>query len=184
MAALTNTTVLTNISGASYILDSPTDMSEWYKLSHCVCPGSGPSDCLGNGLAYLHVRTPVPADASGGMGWNPYVLEVTGYHTYSAECFHDFKAVVNTTGDGNNTWYGSQVRINRTGAGGAMSPASNPYVYRSATTYGGYSRMCFAVRKTSCCCTGYIWVRWWTNAGTRTSFSWGTFHSDSQTTYW
>jgi hypothetical protein len=183
MANLVSTSVVGNITGNSFILDNSTDMSEWYKLSHCICPESGPSDCLGTGLAYLHVRTPLPTKSADGMGWNPYILEVVGYHTYSAECFHDFKAIVNTNND-NNTFYGSQVRINRSGAGGLMTPASNPYVYESATTYGGKNRLCFAVRKVSCCCTGYLWVRWWTNAGKRTDYSWATFHSDSQTTYW
>ena len=183
MANLQATTVAGNVTGTSYILDNSTDISEWYKLSHCICPGSGPSDCLGTGLAYLHVRTPLPTTIAEGMGWNPYMLEVVGYHTYSAECFHDFRAIVNTNGY-DDTWYGNQVRINRSGAGGLMTPASSPYVYRSASTYGGKTRLCFAVRKYSCCCTGYLWVRWWTNAGKRADYSWATFHSDSQTAYW
>jgi len=84
-----------------------------------------------------------------------------------------------------DSFYGSAVRINRSGAGGAMTPASSPYVYESSTTYGGKKRLCFAVRKYTCCCTGYLWVRWWTNAGKRTDYSWATFHSNSGTTaYW
>ena len=182
MATLSSSTVAGNVSGASYILDSSTDMSEWYKLSHCICDGSAYSDCLGTGYSYLHVRTPLPTKIADGMGWNPYIIEVVGYHTYSAECFHDFKAIVNTNGY-DDTFYGTQVRINRSGAGGLMTPASSPYVYESASTYGGKKRLCFAVRKIACCCTGYIWVRWWTNAGKRTDYSWATFHSNSQTSY-
>ena len=184
MASLQSSTISGNLTGANYILDNSTDMSEWYILSHCICDGSQISDCLGTGHPWLHVRTPLPTKIADGMGWNPYIIEVVGYHTYSAECFHDFKAIVNTNGY-DDTFYGSAVRINRSGAGGAMTPASSPYVYESSTTYGGKKRLCFAVRKISCCCTGYLWVRWWTNAGKRTDYSWATFHSNSGTTaYW
>lgn len=178
MASLQSTTLSGNLTGASYILDQNTDMSEWYKISHCICPGDpapAPSDCRGTGLAYLHVRTPIPTKIADGMGWNPYILEVVGYHTYSGECFHDFKAVVNTNGY-NDGFYGSYVRVDK-----SLS-TSNPWVYESASTYGGKNRLCFAVRKVSCCCTGYIWIRWWTNAGKRTDYSWATWHSDSGTT--
>ena len=184
MASLQSSTIAGNLTGANYILDNSTDMSEWYILSHCICDGSQISDCLGTGHPWLHVRTPLPTKIADGMGWNPYIIEVVGYHTYSAECFHDFKAIVNTNGY-DDSFYGSAVRINRSGAGGAMTPASSPYVYESSTTYGGKKRLCFAVRKYTCCCTGYLWVRWWTNAGKRTDYSWATFHSNSGTTaYW
>lgn len=177
MANLVSSTFSGNLTGASFVLDGQSDMSEWYKLSHCICDGSANSDCLGTGYAYLHVRTPIPTKIADGMGWNPYILEVTGYHTYSGEYFHNFKAVVNTNGY-NDDFYGSNVVINRGNA------ASSPYVYESASTYGGKKRLCFAVGKVSCCCTGYLWVRWWTNAGKRTDYSWGTFHANSNTAYW
>ena len=176
-----NTTINGNMLGSTAILDQQSDKTEWYQMNHCICPGDpapAPSDCRGTGLAYLHVRTPIPADASAGMGWNPYMLEVVGYHTYSGEKFHDFKAVVNTTGDGNNTFYGSYIRVNRGNAG------SSPYVYRSANTYGGVRRMCFAVGKVSCCCTGNLWIKIWTNAGYRADYAWGSWHSNSNTAYW
>ena len=174
MAILQSTTVSGTVKGQSFLLDGQSDVSEWYQLNHCVCPASdGTSDCIGNGRAYLHVRTPIPADAAAGMGWNPYMLEVVGYHSYSGERFHDFKAIVNTTGDGNNTFGGSYIRVNSGNA------ASNPYVYRSNNTYGGYRRMCFAVGKISCCCTGRLWVRWWTNSGYRTNYAWATDTADT-----
>jgi hypothetical protein len=104
------------------------------------------------------------------------MLEVVGYHSYSGERWHDFKAIVNTTGDGNNTWYGSQIRVNTGNA------ASNPYVYRSTSTYGGYRRMCFAIGKISCCCTGNLWVRVWTNSGFRSQYAWATETADTNST--
>ena len=165
----------TTVTGA--VLPTQINSSEWVKLSHCVCPSSdGTSDCIGNGRAFLHVRTPIPADATiGNIGWIPWMLEVTGYHTYSGERFHDFKAIVNTTGDGNNSFYGSQVRVNR-GNGN-----SQPYVYRSNSTYGGYRRLCFAVGKISCCCTGYLWVRAWFQLTHRTAYPWATETADTNT---
>lgn len=171
-------TELNNLVASGAVLDSQSANSEWIKLSHCVCPAAdGTSDCIGNGRAFLHVRTPIPADATiGNIGWNPYILEVVGYHTYSGERFHDFKAVVNTTGDGNNSWYGSQVRVN-SGNGN-----SQPFVYRSNSTYGGYRRLCFAVGKVSCCCTGYLWVKFWVQAGYRNHFPWATTTGDTNST--
>lgn len=173
----TDTTINGDFSSSTAILDGQSDMTEWYNLNHCVCPApDGTSDCLGTGRAYLHVRTPIPADnTAGGIGWGPYILEVLGYHTYSGERFHDFKAVVNTSGD-NNSFYGSQIRVNTGNA------ASEPYVYRSTNTYGGFRRMCFAVGKVSCCCTGNLWVRIWTNSGYRENFAWATTTGDNNST--
>ena len=172
-----DTTVNGNFTSNTALIDGQSDMTEWQQLSHCVCPAAdGTSDCIGNGRAYLHVRTPWPADAPAGVGWAPYMLEVVGYHSYSGERWHDFKAIVNTTGDGNNTWYGSQIRVNTGNA------ASNPYVYRSTSTYGGYRRMCFAIGKISCCCTGNLWVRIWTNSGFRSSYAWATTTGDDNST--
>lgn len=173
MANLRQTTAgKTTVTGA--VLPSQINSSEWIKLSHCVCPApDGTSDCIGNGRPYLHVRTPIPADnAAGNIGWIPWLLEVTGYHTYSGERFHDFKAVVNNNGY-DDSFYGSQVRVNR-GNGN-----SQPYVYRSSSTYGGYRRLCFAVGKISCCCTGYLWVRAWYQLTHRISYPWATTTADT-----
>jgi hypothetical protein len=180
MATLQTTTINGDLTGSTAILDQQSDMSEWYRLNHCICPADpapAPSDCRGTGLAFLHVRTPIPAENNRGLGWNPYMIEVVGYHTYSGERFHDFAAIVNNNGY-NNDFYGSQIKINRGNA------ASSPFVYRSASTYGGSRRLCFAVGKVSCCCTGYLWVRWNLLAGFRTDHPWGTFHASSNTAYW
>lgn len=176
MANLVTTTVNGNVS-ATTILDTQSDTSEWYKLGHCVCDGSAYSDCLGTGYNYLHVRTPWPINSSAGMGWNPYILEVVGYHTYSGERFHDWVAVVNTNGYTETGFYGSYVRINRS------LTTSDPYVYASSNNYGGYQRMCFSMLKVSCCCTGFFWVRVRQNGagGYRTQYPWATFHNNSQT---
>ena len=94
------------------------------------------------------------------------------------ERFHDFKAIVNTAYDsgagGIGSFYGSYVRVN-TGSN------SNPNVYRSASSYGGSRRMCFAIGKVSCCCTGNLWVRIWTNSGFRASYAWATETADTNT---
>lgn len=170
-----DTTINGNFTSSTAILDGQSDMTEWTQLNHCVCPSSdGTSDCLGNGRAYLHVRTPIPADnGASGIGWGPYILEVVGYHSYSGERWHDFKAIVNTSGYTDNSFYGSQIKVNTGNA------SSNPYVYRSSSTYGGYRRMCFAVGKISCCCTGNLWVRIWTNSGYRADYAWATETADT-----
>ncbi len=176
MANLQATTVNGNVS-ATALLDSQADISEWQQIGHCVCDGSSISDCLGTGHPWLHVRTPWPVNSSAGMGWNPYMLEVVGYHSYSGECFHDWVAVVNTNGYTEDGFYGSNIRINRS------TTASDPYVYASANAYGGYKRMCFSMRKISCCCTGNFWVRVRQNGlAYRTQYPWATFHNASQTT--
>ena len=170
-----DTKITGDLTNSTAIIDGQSDSTEWYQLSHCVCPSSdGTSDCIGNGRAYLHVRTPYPADNAAGIGWNPYLLEVVGYHSYSGERWHDFKAIVNNNGY-DNTFYGSQIRVN-TG-----NSNSNPYVYRSSATYGGYTRMCFAIGKISCCCTGNLWVRMWNMGGFRTSYAWATETADTNT---
>jgi hypothetical protein len=167
-----DTTINGNFTSSTAILDGQSDMTEWYQLSHCVCPSSdGTSDCIGNGRAFLHVRTPIPTEQAS-VGWAPYLLEVVGYHTYSGERWHDFKAIVNTAFDngagGIGSFYGSYIRVNTGNAN------SQPYVYRSAGTYGGSRRMCFAIGKVSCCCTGNLWVRIWQNGGFRAAHPWAT----------
>ena len=59
---------------------------------------------------------------------------------------------------------------------------SQPYVYRSDNTYGGSRRMCFAIGKISCCCTGNLWVRIWTNSGYRSAYPWATTTGDTNST--
>jgi hypothetical protein len=176
----TDTTIAGDLTNSSAILDGQSDTTEWYQLNHCVCPAAdGTSDCIGNGRAFLHVRTPWPTEQSA-VGWAPYLLEVVGYHTYSGERFHDFKAIVNTAFDsgagGIGSFYGSYVRVNTGNA------ASQPYVYRSDNSYGGSRRMCFAIGKVSCCCTGNLWVRIWTNSGFRSNFAWATTTGDNNST--
>jgi len=149
-----------------------SDITEWHRFYHCVCPDTttGPSDCRGTGLPFLHVRTPIPADVDG-IGWNPIILEVKGFHSYSGEYTHDWKALLNINGY-NNAWFGSQI-MNNNGAGSAGG--SEPYVYRSTNTYGGRQRVCFSMRKISCCCVGWYWVRWYNRSDHRNSFPWGQF---------
>lgn len=131
-----------------------SDVTPWKYLHHCANATStsicNPTYACGR----FHVRTPLPADTSS-MGWNPIVLHVVGYHSYSGERFSDWKALLNVDGS-NNNWYGSQIFSNR----GNSSYPSDPYVYRSNGTYGGKQRVCFAVNKLGCCCNGWIWVRW------------------------
>lgn len=181
MANLQATTVSGTLS-ANSILDTQTDSSGWIQLGHCICPGDpapAPSDCRGTGHAWLHVRTPWPINSSAGMGWNPYMMQVVGYHSYSGECFHDWTAIINTNGYTEEGFYGSNIRINRTVSG----YASDPYVYASTNTYGGYKRMCFSMRKISCCCTGNFWVKVMQNGVSyRDQYPWATWHDASQTT--
>ena len=128
MATFNNTTITGNMYSNSAVLDSFSDTTEWYRIDCCVGSGS-----------YIHVRTPWPAnDAS--LGWIPYMLEVVGFGGGTANAYqYDFKAIVNTSGDGNNTWYGSQVKVGN-------NITHEPYVYRSSSSYGGYSRMCFSIK--------------------------------------
>jgi hypothetical protein len=127
------------------------DISPWHYMSHCA---NGTDTTPNYAGGRLHVRTPIRADNSH-IGWNPIIMEVRGYHTYSGEATHNFKAVLNTNGY-NNDWYGSQIKAD-------SGYNSLPLVYKSTNTYGGYHRVCFSVTKIGCCCTGHIWVRFWNN---------------------
>ena len=169
------TSTSTNVVTATAILNTQDDMTEWVKLSHCICDGSANTDCSGTGFNYIHVRTPLPVNSSAGMGWNPYQIEVVGYHTYSGERWHDWTAIINTNGYTEEDFSGV-VRINR------GNTSSEPYVYKSANTYGGYKRVCFSMGKVTCCCTGYFWVRWRQNGiSYRTQYAWATTHSNDRT---
>ena len=167
MATFNNTTITGNMYSNSAVLDSFSDTTEWYRIDCCVGSGS-----------YIHVRTPWPAnDAS--LGWIPYMLEVVGFGGGTANAYqYDFKAIVNTSGDGNNTWYGSQVKV-----GNNITHA--PYVYRSSSSYGGYSRMCFSIKRPYTTCPGggtYVWVKIWEYSGYRTSYAWAVTSTSSSTT--
>jgi hypothetical protein len=77
------------------------------------------------------------------------MVEVIGYHTYGGEYTHYFKTIVNS--DENNSFQ-ANVRVN---AGN-----STPRFYRSDSSYGGKTRVCFAMQKVGCCCNGWFWTRW------------------------
>ena len=145
---------------------SGESMTEWYNIYHCT------GETL-DSAGWIHIRTPIPADAAGGVGWTNYMLEVKGYHTYGGENAGQWQAIINTTGDGNNTFQ-HVIRWNQ----GTYSP----FVYRSNSTYGGFRRMCFSMQKSGCCCNGWLWVRININHQFRESFPWGKIGTNSQTT--
>jgi len=150
-----------------------SDMTEWFRIYHCVDATSTAICNPTYSCGWIHVRTPIPADVDG-IGWNPIILEVKGFHTYSGESTHDFKALLNINGY-NNAFFGSQIFANN-------GVSSDPYVYRSSSTYGGRQRICFSMRKIGCCCVGWFWVRWWNRSDHRTSFPFATAAHNSQTT--
>jgi len=168
MASLTASTVSGLLQTNGLHFPSGESMTEWYPGYHC---NQGPS---GENTNWLHIRTPIPADADAGVGWIPYLLEFKGYHSYGGEYAGIWGAIINTTGDGNNSWYGSQIRYN--------VGNYNPYIYRSNSTYGGFRRMCFVVNKVTCCCNGWWWARVNMNHQFRASHPWGQIGSNSQTT--
>lgn len=160
MATLNNTTVsglLTVTGGATNNL---SDITDWYRLYHCD----------GTNTNRLHVRTPIPADTTL-LGWNPVILEVAGHHSYEAEKVHDFKALLNVNGY-DNTWFGSQIVTN-------SGYDSSPFVYRSSSTYGGKTRVCFSVNKLPYCYAGYLWVRWWNGKSYVNDFAWAVSSSNT-----
>jgi hypothetical protein len=169
MANLVTTTISgTNPQVSGMVLTNRSDITDWYKIS--TCPG-------GTGT-HLHVRTPVPADTSV-VGWNPIILEVIGNEGVDttgalADIHHEFKALVNVNGY-NNDWYGSQIMSN-------SGQNSTPFVYRSSSTYGGVTRVCFSITRKSVCANGNIWVRWWNSRSAFSSFAWAVTTSDSSTT--
>lgn len=160
LQATTVTGVLT-INGNT-VHGSNSDVSPWYKLSIPL-----------NTDAYVHVRTPMPADTSA-LGWNPSILEVVGYHDYTSNIIYDFMALLNVNG-GNNDWYGSQIMRND----GTVSPLWVPFVYRSSNTYGGVTRVCFSVGKNTLSRNGYLWVRWFNSSAQWTSYAWAITNSSS-----
>lgn len=155
-----------------------SDVSPWKYLYHCADATStaicNPTYSCGR----LHVRTPIPADTSA-LGWNPIILHVVGFHTYSGERTSDWKGLINVNGD-NNSWYGSQIFSNR----GDPNYPSNPFVYRSNSTYGGKQRVCFAINKIGCCCVGWLWVRWFNGSQWFNDFAWATVGMADNTPAW
>lgn len=176
---------LLRLNSGAVLRQGQSDTTEWFQLNHCDNHSliDGRQDTQGNGYPWLHVRTPMPANASASIGWIPYMLEVTGYHGYpydSSHVTHHFKTVVNTTGDGNDTFYTDPaMRVLHQNA--ASAAIGTPRVYRSTSTYGSYQRMCFAVPKISCCCTGKLWVRWWLKSAWRADYAWATQMSPNRT---
>lgn len=143
---------------------SNSDITPWYKIDYSLDSNS-----------YLHVRTPLPADTSY-LGWNPSILEVYGVMANSGSALHDFKALLNVNGY-NNDWYGSQIKMN-------AGYNSTPVVYRSASTYGGVTRVCFYVNQTYTAGEkGFIFIRWWNNSGAWNNYAWAYTTSTSTGVY-
>ena len=149
MANLQTTTVNGLLTITGYVQQGGnSNLTGWVKLSHCYDPYSR-----------LHVRTPLPESA---ISSTASILEVVGYHSYSGEKVHDFKALC----------YGSGTIESLIGTNNGYN--TNPYVYLSTNTYGGTKRVCFSVDKITCCCTGYLWVRWWNNSSYFNDYAWAT----------
>jgi hypothetical protein len=167
MASLQGTSVSGEITGTSGVYKPGGAQTPWYRIQHCA-DATSTSICNPTySCGWFHIRTPLPAtNAASGIGWNPNILEVVGFHTYGGENYHDFKAITNNSGYGDNTWYGSQIRSNQGN--------SAPIVYQSTNNYGGLKRVCIALPKSGCCCQGWVWVRWTNNSGYRADFAWAT----------
>jgi hypothetical protein len=142
-------------------------MTEWYNILHCT------NDTL-DSASWIHIRTPIPADALAGIGYQVYMMEVKGHHTYGGENAGQWQAIINTTAQGDGNSFTSVVRWNQ----GTYSP----FIYRSNNTYGGFRRMCFSMQKSGCCCLGWLWVRFNINNQYRDSFPWGKIGTNSQST--
>lgn len=172
MATLSSTTVNGTLKAAS-IVNTAQDYTPWYRISHCLnSDSSSICDPIWS-CGYIHVRTPLPADYNSGVTWTPSMLEVIGFHTYSGEYTHYFKAIVNVS---DTNTFAANVRINL----GNTDVA--PRVYRSDSQYGGKNRVCFAMRKYPCCCVGWFWVRWRKNASFFDDYPWGlTAYTDTAT---
>jgi len=136
-------------------------VSPWYRLYHCAdAPDASPA----YSASYLHVRTPFPIEWTLAGAFDPSILEVVGFHTYSGEYRHDFKATINVASSSNNL------------TANVLSDTGNSYIriYASDNTYGGYKRLCFAVNKLGCCCVGWIWIRFWNKSNLWNHYAWAT----------
>lgn len=166
MANLQSTTIYGINDSTSILLDDASVTTEWYKVSITSVPSA----------TKVHIRTPWPTDSSAGMTWNPYMIEVVGYSLFQTNSHaFDLKAVINTNDA--NGWYGSQIKVNSFTYG---STYTDPFFYRSSSTYGGYTRVCFSFNQQSGD-PGYIWFKVWTNSGFRTSYAWGQTTNSAQT---
>ena len=165
MANLTSSTVSGNINATGGVYRQGGNQTPWYRLYHCA-DATSTSICNPTySCGWFHIRTPLPAtNEAGGIGWNPNIVEVVGFHTYSGENTHDFRAIVNNSGYADNAWFGSQIRSNQGN--------SSPVVYQSTSNYGGLKRVCIAIPKSGCCCVGWVWVRWWNNSNYRADYAW------------
>lgn len=169
MATLQNSIISGRLTVTGQMRHNSTGISNWHVMSHCA---NGTDTTPNYAGGRLHVRTPIRADNSH-MGWNPIIMEVRGYHTYSGDTTHNFMALLNTNGY-NNSFYGDQIRTD-------SGHSSLPLVYKSTSTYGGYHRVCFSVTKIGCCCTGHIWIRFWNNPTAAYDYAWATAgRGDSQ----
>lgn len=166
MASLQPTTVNGVINATGGVYRAGGNQTPWYRIQHCA-DATSTSICNPTySCGWIHIRTPLPAtNEAGGIGWNPNIVEVVGFHSYSGEVTHDFKALVNNSGD-SNAWFGNQIRSNQ-------NNHANALVYQSTNNYGGLKRVCIALPKIGCCCQGWLWVRWWNNSGYRANFAWG-----------
>jgi hypothetical protein len=158
-------------------LTGPSGMTYPVPTALTTVTGSTAAIYRTSSNGFLHVRTPIAADTSV-LGWDPVILEVLGdegvdSNNNLADIHHEFKALLNVNG-GNNDWYGSQI-MNNSGQN------SNPFVYRSASTYGGKTRVCFAIPRKDPCANGNIWVRWWNKSNVHSDFAWATATSSSLT---
>lgn len=179
MADLKLSSISGTVSVSGGIYPSVSDVTPWYRLYHCA-DGTDTSPVWAG--TWLHIRTPLPAtNAASGSGWNPSIVEVMGFHTYSGDWTHDFKAIINSSGYADNTWYGSQIRCN---AGNDTATENLPFVYRSINQYGGYERVCIAVKKVGCCCVGWIWIRWWNNTNWFENYAWATVGRATNAAYY
>ena len=162
MANLVATTISGSLSvGGSLLPGTTSDQTPWYRISY-----------TGTSSAYRHIRTPLPADTSY-LGWNPSILEVYGFLGYSGDKTYDFKALVNVNGY-DNQWYGSQIPMND-------SYSATPTVYRSTSTYGGVTRVCFSIPESLANEPAYLFIRWWNNMAAWNNYAWANTTSASTT---
>lgn len=144
-----------------------SDITPWRYFSHCE-DATTTTECNPlHSCQRLHIRTPIPL-STGAISYNPLILEVIGYHTYSGEHTSSWAALCDVRGS--DGVFGSSMMWDHTAG---TSYPSDPYIYASTNTYGGHKRLCFSVNKEGCCCTGYIWIRWRNYATYWDHYAWG-----------
>ncbi len=137
---------------------APSEYIEEFTTDHCTTP---------DGASYLHIRTSINADAA----WAPKLIEVKGFHSYGAENYSDFRAVVNTNDTGT---FGYVIRAN--------NGNTTPVFYRTTNLYNGHRRVAFCVPKQGCCCVGRIWVKIYHGNGGKDDTPWdktGTYNTSA-----